>query len=78
MVRALLIGLLVHVLAISFVWVGFATPLPREGVGFYYTGSAMPIEEVPSKRSPVPFKTPESAFFPVWMQMRDLTKPREH
>jgi hypothetical protein len=76
MSRAILIALFLHVLAISFVWIGFATPLPREGVVFYYTGSAMPVEAPPSKHKPLPFKTPESASFPLWMEIRDLNKPR--
>ena len=39
-------SILIHALILTFVWVGFSVPLPRGSVGFYYTGSSLPPEEV--------------------------------
>ena len=78
----LMISLLVHVLILSLVWVGFAVPLPRAEVQFFYGGPFQLAEAVVSSglgqgaSRPVTVKSPEAGFFPPWMKMRDLNKPR--
>lgn len=79
----LIFALFIHVLILSFVWVGFAVPLPRNEVRFYYSGPAPITGDLSTasdlkdnSRPGVMIKSPEAAFFLPWMQMRDLNKPR--
>jgi len=83
MSRLIIITVFIHVLVLSFVWVGFPVPLPREGVEFYYSGSFMPeavsgppAMEKKAGGEPV-LKTMEAGFFAPWIQARDLDKPRK-
>ena len=76
------VSILVHGVILTFVWVGFSVPLPRADIGFYYTGSFLPENEVhasaPADRvvdraaaDPYP-----AAFFTSWIGMRNVDKPR--
>lgn len=77
------ISMMVHILALTFVWVGFSVPNPRESVRFYYTGSSLPREGVHAPAAtdkaveravadPYP-----GAYFAGWLGMRDVDKPRQ-
>lgn len=75
------ISIMVHAFVLTFVWVGFSVPNPRESVRFYYTGSSLPREEVYAPAAtdkaleravadPYP-----GAYFTGWIGMRDINKP---
>ena len=77
------ISITAHVLALTFVWVGFSVPNPREPIGFYYTGSSLPAQEVHAPAAtdkaveravadPYP-----GAYFVGWLGMRDIDKPHK-
>ena len=77
------ISIAAHVLVLTFVWVGFSVPNPRESVGFYYTGSSLPREEVYATAAtdkvveravadPYP-----GAYFVGWLSMRDIDQPHK-
>ena len=81
--KPIAIALLVHLILLSFVWVGFPVGLPVQRVEFAYSGSIVPAEDFADQPPPVvasgaiSVKTQESAFFAPWVQMRDITKPRK-
>ncbi len=86
MKKSLIIAVFVHIALFSLVWVGFAMPLPRDNVQFFYSGSFMPVDELSGQdaseakealRKSVSIKTAEGAFFTPWVQMRELNKPRK-
>ena len=76
-----LVSVLMHVVLLTFVWVGFSTSIPREPIGFYYTGSSVPPEEL--RASIVSDRTVAgavadpypAAYFAPWINLRDVNKP---
>ena len=71
-----------HALILTFVWVGFSVSMPQGAVGFYYTGSSLPpqgvrpvaaVDRVVEGASADPYP---AAYFPSWINMRDVDKPR--
>ena len=77
------IYIIAHAFVLTFVWVGFSVSNPREPIGFYYTGSSLPAQEVH-----VPAATDKAveravadpypgAYFVGWLGMRDVDKPRQ-
>lgn len=77
------ISMMVHILALTFVWVGFSVPNPREPVGFYYAGSSLPREEVyaPAATDKVVERAVADpypgAYFAGWLGMRDIDQPHK-
>jgi|GEM_PF-2753897 len=77
------VSMIAHVLVLTFVWVGFSVPNPREFIGFYYTGSSLPAQEVHAPAAtdravaravadPYP-----GAYFVGWIGMRDIDQPHK-
>ena len=79
----ILLSVIAHILVLTFVWVGFSVPNPRESVGFYYTGPSWPTQEVRAPAAedkaleravadPYP-----GAYFVGWLGMRDIDQPHK-
>ena len=84
--RYFLISIFVHLLIVSFVWVGFSVSSPRQSGTFTYFGQMIApsqpdqenvLSEVSSKGvEAVMNDESSSAFFQPWLKMRQLNKPR--
>ena len=84
--RYFLISILIHILAVSFIWVGFSVPEARGQNSLIYLGGLIaPAQEsqsnAPSNRQTKGFKEmvyqePSAAFFTPWLKMRQVDKPR--
>ena len=73
----------VHVLVLTFVWVGFSVSMPQGAVGFYYTGSLLPprgvrtvaaVDKAVQSAAADPYP---AAYFSPWIKMRSVDKPRK-
>jgi hypothetical protein len=76
MKRSLITAVLIHIVLISFIWVGFRVPLPKDDVKFYYGGSTVPEEIVTGEQTSINIKSQEGAVFSPWIKMRELNKPK--
>ena len=81
--KSIIAALCVHTLAAGLTWVGFPVPVPKGEVEFLYSGAFMPAEEssgdtVMEKIHPGPIavKSLDAGFFPPWLGMRNLDKPK--
>ena len=80
--RDFLVSFFIHVLVISFVWVGFSVSQGHEQNSFAYLGELMAGVEryaqsgQPSKPSDTMMLEESSpAYFAPWLRMRELNKP---
>ena len=76
MSRSLLVMAFIHMLVLSFVWIGFPCPLSPQRVTFSYNGSSLQIEDKPEHYKSILLNTGEGAFFRPWMQIREIDKPQ--
>ena len=85
--RYFLISIFIHILTISFVWVGFSVSAGPEQNSFTYLGELVATTGASSQRgfskgqlklSDTKTFTEESsrAFFMPWLKMREVNKPR--
>ena len=81
--KSIIAAVCIHALGVSLIWVGFPVSIPRDGVEFLYSGAFMPAEEssgdtVMEKIHPGPIavKSLDAGFFPPWLGMRNLDKPK--
>ena len=77
-----MVSVAAHALVLTFVWVGFSVSMPQGAVGFYYTGSSLPPQGVRAaaavdRAAQGAWADPHpAAYFPSWIDMRDVDKPR--
>ncbi len=84
--RYYLVSIFVHILIVSFVWVGFSVSSPRQSSSFAYLGQMIApaqsdqentLSVVSSKgMEEVMFNESSGAFFQPWLKMRQINKPR--
>ena len=78
-------SILIHILIVSFVWVGFSVSSPRQSGSLIYLGQMIAptqgdqegVLEASSKGADtVMIDESSSALFGPWLKMRQLNKPR--
>jgi hypothetical protein len=80
--RYFLVALFIHLLVVSFVWIGFSTPSEHGSNSFTYIGGIAAETKENSHKSlsqpyeSIIFKNSSAAFFEPWLRMRELNKPR--
>ena len=84
--RYLFVSIILHILIISFVWVGLSVPKGHEQNSLTYLGELMTeagvsshdkrLNQVPKASEAVIFEEPSSAYFAPWLKMRQVDKPR--
>lgn len=80
-VRYFIYSCMIHVLLISFIWIGFSASGVRPHNTFTYLGVVQMEEDSDKRFSSHPldsnmFKESSPAFFAPWLKMRELSKPR--
>jgi hypothetical protein len=84
-VKYLFLSILIHVLVLSFVWVGFSVPIPRNQNSFTYLGELVASQgnigsnaagQNDSDSDAIIFGDRSPAYFTPWLKMRQVEKPR--
>lgn len=84
--RYFLISILLHVMVISFCWVGFSVPIGPDQNSFTYLGTLSTIGQTPGS-GVWPYATTKgvgagveesAAYFTPWLKMREVGKPHVH
>ena len=81
--KSIIAALCIHTLGVSLIWVGFPVPISRDGVEFWYSGTFIPAEESSGDTvmeeihpGPIAVRSFDAGFFPAWVRMRNLDKPK--
>jgi hypothetical protein len=80
--RYFLVSFLIHVLVISFVWIGFSVPGAQQHSSLTYLSGAVPemkgnAKEISGQLYDKGILLEESpAYFSSWLKMRQINKPK--
>ena len=84
--RYFFVSVVIHILVLSFCWVGFSVPSPKNQNSFTFLGGLIAQTQIlqdsdgisqPSKGSDaIILPEASTAFFAPWIKMRQVDKPR--